>query len=106
MIGRLLTRHLSCLRLAIGGDDAPSEWLRLLQGHQREEHSLISHRYGLLGASLLYDPPELARFVVGLLPGSRQKIVVAVRRALRNELRFVLGLVVDDPEIRAMLGDD
>jgi hypothetical protein len=51
------------------------------------------------GRRPLHDPPQLARLVVGGLPGAGQEFVVAAWRALRDELRFVPRLVIDRTEI-------
>jgi hypothetical protein len=51
-----------------------------------------------------FYPPKLARLVVGGDPRLGQEIVVAVWRAFRDELRLVVGLVVDGPKFRALPG--
>ena len=44
---------------------------------------------------MLYDPAQLARLVIGRLPSLSEEIVIPLWRALHDELRLVVGLVVD-----------
>jgi hypothetical protein len=56
---------------------------------------------------VLYDPPQLARLVVGCLPrASKHHIVVGLRAALEDELRLIGRLVVDGAEIIAWQRND
>ena len=49
----------------------------------------------------LYDPPQLARFVVGRPPGlGQQCVVVGLGTAAENELRLIVRLVVHGTEPR------
>ena len=43
----------------------------------------------------LYNPTQLARLVVCRLPSLGKEIVIPAWRALHDQLRLVLGLVVD-----------
>ena len=58
----------------------------------------------------LLNPSQFASFAVCGLPRLSQKIVIAPRCALHDELRLLTGLVVDGvvdgSELRARLGDD
>ena len=53
------------------------------------------------GGRALYDPPQLARFVVGRPPGlGQQCLVVGLGTAAENELRLIVRLVVHGTEPR------
>ena len=55
----------------------------------------------------LHNPPQLARLVVGELPGaSKHHIVVGLGAALEDELRLIGRLVVDGAEIIARQRND
>ena len=58
-------------------------------------------------APSLYQPPQLARLVVGGLPNlDEQHIVSCIGAALENKLRPIVRLHIDGKKLRGRMGND